>query len=251
MKIFKLKYLMLSLVATGLVSCVKDDIIQSADKEAVTELNSFVFQEEINNYVIDGKVTYDRSEIANAAKEAWNVHFDYPHSKVVISTTPAKFEEYKNSNLEFKTALIEDDKASTHVTNKAVAVGIHNGKYDAINYDSNLVFHFQNTTDKYHYIFVRAANTNINSQVSTHRISNDGTLSTANLNLNSAGMFTTNSTKGFLKNNSNSQSRTITFYKYIDYIGPNLSVTVGSNKSKRIDSVVSSTTWYGGISSYK
>ncbi len=111
MKIFKLKYLALSIVLATLSSCSKDYDLKEADKTATADSNSFVFEEGINNYVVDGQLVYDRKQIANAAKNPWNIHYDFPHNKVVISTTPVEFEKYKNSNIEFKTML--DDNAKT------------------------------------------------------------------------------------------------------------------------------------------
>lgn len=113
MKIFKLKYLILGIVSVAsAVSCTKDDVVKDADLASIKSSNSFEFRDDINNYIIDGKLTYDRTEVANVAKDAWNVHYDFSKNRVVISTTPAKFEEYKNSNPEFKAALLENDKAS-------------------------------------------------------------------------------------------------------------------------------------------
>ncbi|WP_310556760.1 hypothetical protein [Flavobacterium sp.] len=110
MKIFKLKYVVLSLVLTTLVSCSKDSVIEAADKVAIAETDAFVFEDGINNYVVDGELTYDRKVIAEAAKDAWNVHYDYPHNKVVISTNKIELDKYMKSNVELKNALLENDK---------------------------------------------------------------------------------------------------------------------------------------------
>lgn len=102
MKIFKLKFLALTLAASALVSCAKDDVIKEADIKAISESNSFEFPDEINNYIIDGKITYDRREIANSAKDAWSIIYDYPQKKIVICTTPSELERYEKSDLVHK-----------------------------------------------------------------------------------------------------------------------------------------------------
>jgi hypothetical protein len=111
MKIFKLKYLAIALTLATLGSCASDDALQDGEKTA-SESNSFEFEEGYNNYVINGKLTYDRKEIASAAKDAYNLHYDGPKNRVVISSTPAEFEKYKNSNPELKAHLLANDEAA-------------------------------------------------------------------------------------------------------------------------------------------
>jgi hypothetical protein len=109
MKNFKLKYVALILTVASFTSCSKDYAIEEADKTAIENSDAFVFEDNINNYVIDGEMTYDRKQIASSAKKAWNVHYDYPHNKVVISTTPEEFETDKKSDLEFKKNFEKND----------------------------------------------------------------------------------------------------------------------------------------------
>ena len=101
MKTFMFKILSLSFFVMSLASCMKQDVIETKAKEEEEIINSFTFQDEIKEYVIDGKTVTDHQQIANVAKNAWNVHIDYPNEKVVISTTPKMFDSYQNSNTEF------------------------------------------------------------------------------------------------------------------------------------------------------
>ena len=109
MKIFKLKYLAVVLVAGLLGSCTATDNLPEAAVNAAIENGDFVMDPNMH-YFVDGISTNDKDLIESKMKNAWNIHFDGSKNKIVISTTPAKFEKYKDSNIEFKTALAENDK---------------------------------------------------------------------------------------------------------------------------------------------
>ena len=102
MKIFKLKYLALSFLFVTMVSCSKDETIKEADNAAVAASKSFEFRQDINNYLVDGQITYNRQLIAKAAETAWNIHYDFPHNRVSISTTASAFNKYKKTAEAFK-----------------------------------------------------------------------------------------------------------------------------------------------------
>jgi hypothetical protein len=117
MKIFKLKYLAVVLVAGLLGSCTATDNLPEAAVNAAIENGDFVMDPNMH-YFVDGLSTNDKDLIESKMKDAWNVHFDDSKNKVVISTTPARFEKYKDSNIEFKNALAENDKAALNSSNE-------------------------------------------------------------------------------------------------------------------------------------
>ena len=117
MKIFKLTYLAFVLVAGLLGSCTATDNLPEAAVNAAIENGDFVMDPNMH-YFVDGISTNDKDLIESKMKNAWNVHFDGSKNKVVISTSPAEFEKYKDSNIEFKNALAENDKAALNNSNE-------------------------------------------------------------------------------------------------------------------------------------
>ena len=118
MKICKLKYIVLVLIAGLLGSCTATDNLPEAAENAAIENGDFVMDPNMH-YLVDGLVTSDKDLIKNSIKNAWNVHFDDSKGKVVISTNPAEFEKYINANQEFKNAL-EENESNARIENKSV-----------------------------------------------------------------------------------------------------------------------------------
>jgi hypothetical protein len=248
MKIFKLKYLVLSVVLSTLVSCSKDTAIETADKAAIAATDAFVFDDNYNNYVIDGKLTYDHKEISTAAKGAWNVHYDGSKNKVVISTTPAEFEKYKNSNLEFKNALAENDKAALNSSNDSKGSNAANkatvipsggpADVNAIYGDEHLITYIWDNGDVRHLqVFIPTAKANLNFTISTH-VSKFNKLTGAAISVGVASTTYFNSVfksdsaytnqDAVMQNESATQTLTKTFYQLPSYAGASTSFTAGA-----------------------
>lgn len=237
MKIYNLKYFAL-LLATVMISCSKDDLIKEADKEAVNESNSFVFEDCINNYVIDGKITYDHKEIANAAKNAWNVHYDYPHNKVVISTTPAEFEKYKKIDTEFASRLNEtttEKEINSRVTSDQLIPGL---PY----HDDKLVFYYEynvGSDSERIYHFARRNIPDVDVAFNAMlQLKTNSTPQIDDFNIMFMGMFnlptaTDNDFQIHVINHS-STSKTFTVYAGTNYNGSSRSVTTNKYSNKRL-----------------
>ena len=245
----------MSLVITALMSCSKDSDIEAADKDAITKTNSFVFEKEINNYVIDGQLTYDRTAIANAATSAWNIHYDYPHNKVVISTTPATFEKYKNSNLELKNALIENDIAARKhdiaarkngnkeldnkdtMASKAV-IGMHGGKYNALNFPGHRIFHYNDSANSRHYLWPVNVATNTSAGIyNVPNINSVGDLVYSGLLLTAINFFTGNSSKGYIRNTADNSDTVWTIYSGTNYTGTSRIFTLGRGTTRQLSTL--------------
>ena len=67
MKMFKLKYFVLVVIIVTQWSCAVNDDIKDSNT-ATTNSKSFVFEEGIDHYIIDGQITNDRQIIVQAAK---------------------------------------------------------------------------------------------------------------------------------------------------------------------------------------
>jgi hypothetical protein len=102
MKKFKLNYVAFSLIMAMTASCVNEEALSNADQANAEVNNEFTFDKDIHNYEINGKLVYNRNEIAVAAVNAWNVYYDYHNKKVSISTTPKEFEKLINADAELK-----------------------------------------------------------------------------------------------------------------------------------------------------
>ncbi len=105
MKLNKLKFLTATLLLILLESCSSNEGLQEGALKTADSQNSFVFDPAYDHYIIDGQLTTDHNQIANAAKDAWNVLYDVPKSRIVISTTPAEFEKMKDNDLDLKNSL--------------------------------------------------------------------------------------------------------------------------------------------------
>lgn len=240
MKIFKLKYLALTLVATTLVSCVKDDVIKEADKAAITSSNSFTFDEAYKTYIINGNISFNREEIASAAKDAWNVHYDGSKGRVVISTTPAEFEKYKNSNIEFKKQLAESDKEAmiqnrpAPLVTKAIPAG---GPASVLAIFENkvvLAYTYENSTNNYFVQFVPTSDADLNATDVYRKIwnSNGSTVTSdfaQGLNHDFDAVFANyygfTNVDGAINNVKTASTHTETFYKNDNYLGTSKSYT--------------------------
>jgi hypothetical protein len=135
MRTFKLNYLAFSLIVAMTSSCVNEEALGDADKSNAKVNNEFTFSEDIHNYEINGKLVYDRTEIATAAGNAWHVLYDYPNKKVSISTTQQEFEKLKNADAELKASFekepemgenAEEDLLSTDI--KFIPLGFPENK---------------------------------------------------------------------------------------------------------------------------
>lgn len=237
MKIFKCKYIACLLALGFLYSCATESV-KEFDEQAVK--TDPIFQAGIDSYIIDGKISSDRQKISNAASDAWNVHTDYPNKKIVISTTQEEFENYKNSNIEFKMALEDNEKANNDVSKRTdknqkttAVVGIHGGKFDALNYPNNLIFHYNYNSA--HYIIKVVANTNTTVGITNVPYVNSvGDLAYKTFNVANSNMLNTSSERGFLRNTSNSSSKTITCYLGYNYTGNSKSTTLAKNSATKL-----------------
>jgi hypothetical protein len=261
MKILKLKYVALILTIASFTSCSKDYAIEEADKTAIENSDAFVFEDGINNYVIDGQLTYDRKQIGKEAKDAWNVHYDIPQNRVVISTTPESFEKYKNSNLEFKKALQDNDREAKKnsdemMVNKALPTGAP-ASYIAPHANQHLImFSYTKVTIDYnrkHFVsFIAGLDPDLSGRNAYEEIYYDGIGSSANnhiltpcrlVNINFSDLFTSGSSKPTMKayivNESQTSSLTKTFWKEISYAGQTITYTVSKNSQRIISGLQS------------
>jgi hypothetical protein len=120
MKNFKINFALFSFVVVLITSCANDSTLENADNATN---DSFVFQDGINNYEVNGKLEYDRKLIANSVQNAHVIHYDYPHNKVAIFTTQQVFEKYKNSDEVYKRAfeVPQEDEAISNTDLNEVA----------------------------------------------------------------------------------------------------------------------------------
>jgi hypothetical protein len=251
MKIFKLKCLALALTLVTLGSCASDDALKDGEKTASKE-NAFVFEDDIKNYVIDGKLTYDRKEITNAAENAWNVHYDFPNNKVVISTTTEEFEKYKNSDIEFKNALAENernanDKVSVLSQNKALPTmtDIPAGFVLSFKNKSLITFQFHKTYNKKEGEVLRmhtfavsssADMTKLGVRRSTFRVS-DGLETEVGASVTSdfSGVRTSNKKfKMAVHNDNTSKTLRKTFYTGKNFKGSSFSISVKPGEWEKV-----------------
>lgn len=138
MKNYILNFALFICLIAGSASCTNDSVLKDADQEAVQENNAFEFEDNISRYLIDGKLVNDRAEIANAAANAWNVHYDYPHNKVVISTTPATYDVYLKSDVEMYKSYVEGrNKALSEADNEPEVETIENTRSSKLQKTTN------------------------------------------------------------------------------------------------------------------
>lgn len=92
-------------------SCATNEPLIDAKNDSDASSNSTQFDIIPGmNYIVDGKKTAERDLLVATQRNAWNVHFDFPENKVVISTTEKEFNRYVNSNEEFKIRLEENTR---------------------------------------------------------------------------------------------------------------------------------------------
>ena len=160
------KILSLSFFVMFLASCMKQDVIETATKEEKEIIDSFTFENGVSEYVVDGKTVIDHQQIAKLAKDAWNIHYDFPNGKVVISTTPTEFEDYKERNIELKKQLtISDAEAKINdaklagdgtLANARTAANIVHPWYVG-DFKSTMYFHLDNGSVEGHFMFNEAS----------------------------------------------------------------------------------------------
>ena len=238
MKIFKLKYVALALTLATLGSCASDDSLKEGEKTTADE-NTFVFEDGINNYVINGQLTFDHKVIGNAAKDAWNIHYDYPHNKVVISTTSGEFEKYKSSDTEFKSRFESPNltpAVENNGTNSSKAAVTYN-QYDAINYTNHLVFYWHDASGQQYTIFPVVRNNDVNIGFNAHYIRNNATTYVGTFNIAGSRAFNTGAhdvnDDTYLRNTATT-SKTITFFSGTNNTGTTTSITLGAAAKTRI-----------------
>ena len=262
MKMFKLKYFVLVVIIVTQWSCAVNDDIKDSNT-AATNSKSFVFEEGIDHYIIDGQITNDRQIIVQAAKNAWNIHFDYPVNKAVISTTPDEFEKYKNSNLEFKKAFEHSDNVSTSDFSKstfdflATTVTIPSGEWDlyteasrSSSRDSNIFVRYNNNSRGKSSKLLIGQVQNSDSDMSTfsnHQYNYDAFVTITTLDDPIIYKFSDLSeiiandykfpTVILSLSNTSANNLVKTFYKNTSMGGTGISVTVGSGNVNRITNV--------------
>lgn len=280
MKNFKIKYLSFAFMLVYFASCSTSESVKDIESSE-QDTNAFVFDKDINNYVIDGVVNNDHEAIAAAAKDAWNIHYDYSENKVVISTTPNEFEKYRNSSVEtrneFETSTEEEQSTPpTKIRNLPKNNQSSNQVARATTTDIDILdYEYAEHTDylKYHHHYNGSASNDFNVKSyamisnNTNTVSDDTVWEAKDGNNNSgiplaisysrASLFKSAGNTGnyaTLTNHSNSKKKSVTFYKYVDYVAPTSTVTLSKNTSVRIEAQARfkySETTTGGARSYK
>ncbi|RKS95525.1 hypothetical protein BC952_1215 [Flavobacterium limicola] len=237
MKIFKLKHIAVVLIAGLLVSCTATDTMPEVEQNATIETDGLPI-ENGTHYVINGSVTNDINAVKIAAKDAWNIHYDYSKNKIVISTTPSEFEKYKKIDLEFASRLnestIEKSSARVAATELIPALPSHSGR---------LVFYYEygvgtNFDQVFHFARRDVPDTSVAFESMRHVKGvqvPDGSFS---FNVVLTGMFSypTTSTNTYQIHviNHSSTSKTFTAYAGKNYSGESKSVTVAKYSDKRL-----------------
>ncbi len=242
-------------------SCTKPDIIETAQKESEEIINSFVFEDGIREYAIDGKTVTDHPQIANAAKNAFNVHYDYPNERVVISTTPKMFESYQNSNTELKHALEQSDKAvatdNNNEDNRSARVTAAPPSYiPGFANKSVIGMRWKNTLNGITTEFFSVSSdadlttlaVRINVTNGSGTILDEGKSGTVNFNdITKTSTTYVTVFKCYMNNESSTNSLTRTFYTGKNYTGSSKTFTAPKNGNADLSSLRSST----GYQSYK
>ena len=238
MKIFKLKYIVVVLIAGLLGSCTSTDNLPEAAENAAIENGDFVMDLNMH-YLVDGLVTSDKDLIKNSINNAWNVHFDDSKGKVVISTNPAEFEKYKNANQEFKNAL-EVNESNARIENKSVVqrvAAIPTGGPATVVAgftDQSVIIISHAYPSSFYYIqFHATSDTDLTTRaVYEMQFRSDGTLRSdfTYQPYKYVSLIFSNSTytdvRAVLNNESGTSTLTKTFYRNINFTGASQSYTV-------------------------
>jgi hypothetical protein len=266
MKNIKLKYFAFALMMLLQWSCAKTDIPEATKKESEEIINSLVFNDDIREYVLDGKTVTDHQQIADAAKKAWNVHYDYPNEKVVISTTPKVFDSYQNSNTEFKQALEQNAKAvatnsNNEETRSAKVAAVPAGAPPSIilaHQDKSMIgFSYEVITPRkttlVHDFFIASSDADLTSTRmvifsidKSTGVSELDAFINPSYNFNNILKSTTSLTnfRCYMNNESRTASLTKTFYEKANYTGPSLTVTAAKNTNINLINIRSTASGY-------
>lgn len=263
MKIFKLKHIVVVLIAGLLGSCTATDNLPEAAETAAIENGDFVMDPNMH-YLVNGLVTSDKDLIKKSIKDAWNIHYDFPHNKVTISTSPIEFEKYKNSNLELKNTLAENDRAAKENDSKLQVVntiqriaieGATPPAYVAAFEKKSLIYFYgekvyiasEGTVGRLGFCVVSSNSdlTNVDVRRSTIRKSDGEETEIMASTPENVSQFTHGSTytnrKVYFDNESSDNKLTKTFYEDKNYSGLSLTVTLGGNGRYNLKN--SSTQW--------
>ena len=241
------------LLAGLLGSCTASDNLPEASADAAVENGSFVIDPKVH-YIINGAVTHDFDAVKMAAKAAWNVHFDDPKNRVVISTTPAEFEKYIDSNLELKNAMenneynskVESAKISQRST--AIPTGGPATVVSAYEDKSVIACSYNNSSnEKVFFQFVATYREDCGYMSGVHRMTLDAT--TGNTisdfqsgQINFRFIFQPNTLKFiriYLNNEHGSNSLTKTFYSGLYYSGSSYTYTAAKHGNVSLGNLTS------------
>lgn len=278
MKIFKLKCIAVVMMTGLLVSCTATDNLPEADKVATEASNGFVLPEKINHYIIDGKLKYDRKEIANAAQDAWNVEIDFVKNKMTISTTSKEYDKYVNANPELKAEMLKlkDIKSvdesefavskpieTSNLTGR-VAAEIDYNNYYVVNHNNLLTLgvHQLNPSetlsdDFKYWTFSMNANSNTSLQQNvwkaTHAQLNSGILLLKSAPPKTLFEYARGISNNAELSNHSDKIYDVYLYKQANYGGTSVKLVIPSNYSERIGGLLCyyNGTSYVGYPSYK
>ncbi len=247
MKNIKLKYFAVALMMVLQWSCATNETLIDAknDSDIVSDTQFDVIPG--MKYIVDDKEIVDRNLLVTAQKKAWNVHFDFPENKVVISTTEREFSKYVNSNELFKQHLeentrdaINQQKEESIISNSSksssrdsatptLRVDFSNTAFFNISYRP---FSQPATTSNYvHYSFKASSNSDVfNLQHIAYKTTVTATTASTTtkiLNVTQGNNFY----KVGIRNSQESGSVTKSFYALANYRGPSKAYTVGANST--------------------
>ncbi len=246
---------MVVLIAGILGSCTASDNLPEADENAAKENGDF-FMDSNMHYSVDGLITSDKDLIKKSFTKAWNTHYDYSKNRVVISTNSTEFEKYKTSNLEFKKHFegsgefaevkLHPNTNMNATTSRATATASDypHKQFNGISHPNHLMWYiYDNKVAPYtpNVLLVRnvsKTDTTTNTDFAAHSISSTGTATSFDLNPYGSRMFHKAEDRKtgdytMLRNTSNSASKSVTFYKLINYGGTG-SVTITLAKNTQI-----------------
>jgi hypothetical protein len=280
MKIFKVKCMVLSFLLATMVSCSKDETIKEADNVATASSKSFEFRQDINNYLVDGQITYDRQLISKAAETAWNIHYDFPHNRVSISTTASAFNKYKNTAEAFKnnTETPEDDMeiaekvfgtcdeyGAINGNNKLEESYAKAGEYQGVsnlldilnnstytNFSIGLYFFIGNSdSSKFFTQFTNNTDCNVYPQ-NTVKVNTAGTsVSTQLVNMSVVTKNLYSGTSSIRLRNDALVAKNVTFYSGTKYTGSSVVVSLKANKYVKFSTNLFSSFTDQTVKSYK
>jgi hypothetical protein len=236
------KVLFLMLFAATVSCSTADDVTQK--QETTEDLSRF---EGIDKITVDGKEVSDRKITLNAELTAWNVHYDYPNKQIDISSTAIEYEKYIEKNPVYKKTLMDMDKRLNEVTkpendtqliNAKPAIGMHGGKFNALNYPGTLVWHHQQSSK--HYIFPVKSMQYFSSPMSVRYVNHQGNLATdsdfiMDNKKGSADMFGDNASKTYIVSTTDLQSRAFVLYNGTYYTGMSKTISILAKQRLRLD----------------